>query len=273
MALNILFISYPSEDGIIADSISDAVKAMPENKLEAFLDRLYIKGGQHIPDKIQNALKRTSYFIAVGTDVARRNFDWCGLELGFYEGSHPAEARLETCLYHLTIPGLFAEKVCFKAESLKLEHRGEFGDPVVAPNGSEFFNFLNGVAELNALLHPPSNPSDYWFKVKSWAEQWAGQITDAFFNALQTRIKNTWYPQARLELVIKQGEFYKTDFPTIPEDAEITLSASFYNIFALAVPTPIKKLSWSSFIELVKESTGSDILAKIVSDIVVSALP
>jgi hypothetical protein len=90
---------------------------------------------------------------------------------------------------------------------------------------------------------------------------------------LQTRIKNTWYPQARLELVIKQGEFYKADFPTIPEDAEITLSASFYNIFALAVPTPIKKLSWSSFIELVKESTGSDILAKIVSDIVVSALP
>jgi hypothetical protein len=87
MTRNKVFISYPSEDGIIADSVSAAITKMPGNGLELFLDRIYIKGGARIPDTIRDALKQTVYFVAVGTDVKRRNFDWCGQELGFYQAS------------------------------------------------------------------------------------------------------------------------------------------------------------------------------------------
>jgi hypothetical protein len=94
---NKVFISYPSDDGIIADSVSNAINKMPNNGFEVFLDRIYIKGGARIPDTIRDALKKTVYFVAIGTNVARRNFDWCGQELGFYQASHPDDNdRLET---------------------------------------------------------------------------------------------------------------------------------------------------------------------------------
>jgi hypothetical protein len=91
--------------------------------LRYFLDRIYIKGGARIPDTIRDALKQTIYFVAIGTNVARRNFDWCGQELGFYQASHPDDNdRLETCLYDKTISELFVERKSYKAQSLKQNH-------------------------------------------------------------------------------------------------------------------------------------------------------
>ena len=86
MARNTVFISYPSEDAVISTQIAGAILSMPENKLSVFLDRENIAGGERIHQTLQQALKETIYFVGVGTNVDRRNFDWCGQELGYYQG-------------------------------------------------------------------------------------------------------------------------------------------------------------------------------------------
>jgi hypothetical protein len=273
MDRNTIFISYPTDDGIIATSVSDAISKMPNNGFDVFLDRLYIKGGARIPDTIRDALKKTIYFVAIGTNVVRRNFDWCGQELGFYQASHPDDDRIETCLYDKTIPELFVERKSYKAQSLKADHLDEFGYPTVDTKQSEFNNFLSELAALNAELHPPPKPETYWQEVPKWAVEHANILTDSFFRALQSRVKDEWFPQGRLDISINRGEFYRDAVPTIPLDAQATLSVSTYKLFRAAAPAASRSFSWDAFTNYVRDKTGSDTLVRIISDIVVSALP
>jgi hypothetical protein len=268
--LNTIFISYPSDDGVIADSVSAAISNMPSKGLDIFLDRVYIKGGARIPDTIRDSLKKTAYFVAIGTNVVRRNFDWCGQELGFYQATHLDQDRQETCLYDKTIPELFVERKGYKAQALKPIHLDEFGYPAVEAEKSEFYSFLREIAELNATLHPPPNSEIYWREIHSWAEKYTNDLTDSFFIALQSRVKDEWYPHGRLELSITRGDFYKDSSPSIPLDTQASMSVSTYKIFKAAAPATLRSFSWDTFINYVKQKTGSDVLTKIISDIIIA---
>jgi hypothetical protein len=149
----------------------------------------------------------------------------------------------------------------------------EFGYPTVETTKSEFYNFLSETAELNAKLHPPPKPETYWQEVHDWAEEYANDLTDSFFTALQSRVKDVWYPQGRLELSINRGEFYRDSAPSIPLDAQATLAVSTYKLFNAAAPAALSSFSWDAFTNYVKEKTGSDTLTHIIADIVISALP
>ena len=273
MARNKIFLSYPSDDGVIADKIFDAAKTMPSNGLDVFLDRAYIRGGTRIPDVIRRALTETVYFVAVGTNVLRRNFDWCGEELGFYQASHPDEERRETCLYDKTMPELFMERKSFKAQSLTSEHTDELGFPVIEARRSEIYNFLIELAELNATLYPAQKPDQYWRDVPPWAEKYTNEITNSFFLALQSRVRDEWYPQGRMDIAISRGEFYRDDIPTIPIDAQVAMAGSAYNLFKSAAPAVVRPFSWDAFTRYVREKTGSDLLIRMITDVVISALP
>jgi hypothetical protein len=270
---NTVFISYPIEDFTIAKSVNMAINAMPGNKLDVFLDQDHLSAGQRIPDTIQQALRKTIYFVAIGTNVLRRNFDWCGLELGFYQGSYDGSERRETCLYDLSFPDLFAETHNFRVKSLRVEHRDQFVDDAVPVNNSDIYNFLIGVADINAELHPPPDKVGYYNDIPAWADSHATSITEAFFTALQTRVENTWYPQGRLEFSIPKGDFYKDTPPDMPPDTTVTLSGSMYNIFSTGVPDNIRPMRLEKFLEFLRDNTGNDILARIILDIAVSALP
>lgn len=215
MNRDIVFISYPHEDAIIAERLMSAVLAIPGNKFEIFLDRNYICGGQNIPVVIREALRRTVYFVAIGTDEKRRNFDWCGQELGFYQGSHPDGDRVETSLYQTTIPGMFSEIKCFRVQPLLPSQRDEFGGPVIKAAESEFHDFLADLAAMHAKVHPTTDLASL-SKVSRWAERWAMELTDAFFEASQHREKATWYPQGRIALSVAEGELLPADRPLDP---------------------------------------------------------
>jgi hypothetical protein len=273
MDRNKIFISYPSNDGIIAQCVSAAISKMPNGRLEYFLDRIYIKGGARIPDTIREALRQTVYFVAIGTDVLRRNFDWCGQELGFYQASHPDDNRLETCLYDKTIPELFVERKSYKVQALKAEHLDELGFPIIKAAESEIYHFLVRTAELNAELYPPHPPEQYWKDVPKWAEQYACEIADSFLLALQSRVRDEWFPQGRIELSISRGEFYKDNIPSVPLDTQVTMANSAYKLFRAASPASPKTFTWDSFTKYIKEKTGSDQLIRIVSDVIINALP
>ncbi len=273
MDRNRVFISYPSDDGIIADCVCAAIDGMPNKELEPFLDRTYIKGGASIPMEIKEALKATIYFVAIGTNVTRRNFDWCGEELGFYQASHEDKDRRETCLYERTVPELFSQRKSFKAQSLARENVVEFGQPIIKVDKSEFYNFLIELAELNAELHPPADPQTYWQEAPKWAAEHTVKITNSFFSALQNRELEVWYPQGRIELSIEQGDFYKDANPTIPLDATVMMDSPTYQLFKAATPSTPKPRSWADFSAYVKEKTGSSALTVIISDIVISVLP
>ena len=273
MPRNTVFISYPSDDVIIADKVFEAINKMPGNGLGCFLDRVHIIGGARIPDSIRGALTETIYFVAIGTNVTRRNFDWCGQELGYYQASHPDEDRRETCLYEKTIPELFIERKSYKAQALRKEHLDEFGFPIVKVGDSDFHAFLNEIAKLNSELHPPAQPGTYWGEISAWAEYYCNQLTDSFFKALQTRVRDEWYPQGRVELSISNGDFYKDRAPAIPIDAEVSLTGSTYSLFNASPPNVLRPLSWDVFTDYVKEKTGNDVLPHIIADVVINVLP
>jgi hypothetical protein len=268
--VGMVFISYPSEDGTIADSVYKAIDNIPNRGLEAFLDRIHIEGGGSIPRTIKDALKETVYFVAIGTDVVRRNFDWCGLELGLYEASHPDDSKEpRTCLYHEKLPDLFADRRSYKVQALTEDQLGKFGTPVVETKKSQFYNFLMDVAKKNADLNPAKDPATYWADVSVWAGKYSKLITDSFVD----RVKETWYPQGRLQLSISRGGFFKDTVPRIPLDSWATMAVSTYPLFGAGRPSEEKTIGWREFVSYIKDKTGSDTLTRIISDVVVSALP
>lgn len=272
MPRNRIFISYPTDDILIASTLNDAILKMPEGRLDTFLDRENIGGGELIPQRIRDALRETIYFVGIATNVSRRSFDWCGLELGFYQGSFDSPERREGCLYHLSYPQLFGSTKNFKAQSLDKEQRAQFLDAVVAPSGCEFYAFLMDLAELNAQLHPPQDPQRYWEAIPKWGDEFAKAITQAFYMSLQMRVEEAWYPQGRISISVENGDFYKTS-QEYPADAEVTLSPTAYNIFSIGIPDAIRPISWDGFKSLLVVAAGNDILSKIISDITQSALP
>lgn len=272
MARNRVFISYPSDDILIAGAINEAVLRMPEGRLDTFLDRENISGGELIPRRVKDALRETIYFVGVATNVARRSFDWCGLELGFYQGSFDEPDRREGCIYHLSFPQLFSNSKNFRAQSLTKEQRSQFLDGVVKSGDSEIYRFLIDLAEINMKLHPPQDNQLYWSQVPKWADEYTAVITHAFFTSLQTRVEDAWYPQGRITISVENGDFFRTskDFPA---DAEVVLSHTVYNIFSIGIPDAIKPMSWEGFKILFAEASGNDVLSKIITDVALSALP
>ena len=121
-------------------------------------------------------------------------------------------------------------------QSLRKEHRDQFNDNVVPTSTSEIYDFLQSIAQINAILHPPPDPGRYWNNIPNWAEKSTTEVTESFYIALQNRVEDTWYPQGRLHLFVEQGDFYKNPIPEIPPDSEVTLSASLYNIFKVGIP-------------------------------------
>jgi hypothetical protein len=117
------------------------MKAMPDREFEPFQDRTYIAGGENIDDKIAAALDETVYFTAIGTNVSRRNFDWCGEELGYYRRAHPSDRR-EVCLFHQSVPDLFTQRKGYRAQSLNPEQEAVLGSPVVQVERSAFTTTL-----------------------------------------------------------------------------------------------------------------------------------
>jgi hypothetical protein len=256
--LNTLFISYPSEDMAIAGHVNNAIKDLPGNKFDVFLDRNYIKGGQRITNTIEEGLTSTLYFVAIATEVTRNNFDWCGEELGYYRGVHKDKERFETCLYHASIPDLFKDLRCFKAQSIRPEHRIEFGPSVYKGQQTDFYAFLKNIAKLHNDRHKADDEQDYWTKVEKWANEWTDKLTQTYFESLQTRVKDEWYPQGRLEINASRGDFFRDKIPAIPDDAEVTMAGSMYNIFGVGTPNVPRAESWMEFTQFVTDATGSD---------------
>ena len=273
MELNTLFISYPSEDMAIAGQVNNAIKALPGNKFDVFLDRNYIKGGQRITNTIEEGLTNTLYFVAIATEVTRNNFDWCGEELGYYRGVHKDKERFETCLYHASIPDLFKDLRCFKAQSTKPEHRMEFGQNIYNVPQTDFYALFKNIAKLHNDIHKADDEQDYWTKVEKWANEWTDNLTQAYFDSLQTRVKDEWYPQGKLEINVSRGDFFRDKVPAIPSDAEVTMAGSMYNIFGVGAPGVPRAESWTEFTQFVIDATGSDTFCKILEDIIISALP
>jgi hypothetical protein len=272
MNRNRVFISYPSDDFRIASAINEAVVRLPEGRLDTFLDKENIGGGEPIPQKIKDALKETIYFVGVATNVSRRSFEWCGLELGFYQGSFDDAARRESCLYHLSFPQIFSTTKNFKVQSLGSEHKEQFLDELVVTSTSEVYAFLEGLAVLNEKLHRPQDSARYWEAIPGWAELYARKITDAFFISLQTRVEDAWYPQGRINIAVENGDFFKSE-SEFPNDSQVTLSPTVYNILDIGIPDSIRPMTWAAFKALVTDSAGHDILKRIISDVAMSALP
>jgi hypothetical protein len=149
----------------------------------------------------------------------------------------------------------------------------ELGYPILKAAESELYKFLVEVADLNAKLHPPPSPEVYWKDVPIWAETHAYEIADSFFVALQSRVRDEWHPQGRVELSISRGEFYKDVIPSFPLDTQVSMANSAYKLFKAAAPANLRMFSWDAFTNYIQEKTGSDQLIRIVSDVIINALP
>lgn len=273
-----IFISYPHEDYVIASKIEAAIKKLEGNRFDVFLDQSFILGGKEITSTIEESLDRTLYFVGVGTPAFRSNFAWCGQELGYFRAvrrrASPKPVEDITCLFHEDVPELFRQYKCFKIVALEDEQRSELGDKssvVDAP----VYEFLTDIANRHNKLFPAQNAADFFAAASAWATEWSKEITNAYFAALQGRVKEKWYPQARLELEIEDGNFWDASQPEIPASATVKVEAMTYSILGLGVPSGLPRVikSWSEFVEIILLQTGSDTLTKMIRDLILSVLP
>ena len=273
MADSYVFISYPTDDAVIASALHDAIKKMPDRKMEPFLDRAYIAGGENIGEKIAEALDGTVYFTAIGTNVQRRNFDWCGEELGYYRKAHP-ESRREVCLFHDTMPNLFGQRKGYKVQALSEEQEKTLATRTIKVVDCEFYEYFKDLSAKNQELKTQRIQSkEDLEEIDAWAQESAHKLTNSFVEAINNRVRDEWHPQGRIDLTIYNGDFYLDASPTIAANSIVSMANTTYRIFGAASPANSRTYRWDEFIGYIRSKTGSSALTSIMSDIIVSALP
>jgi hypothetical protein len=84
-----VFISYAHEDRPIAQSLEKLFKdAFGRKKVKPFLDISSLRAGGSIPQEIEANLSEADVLLIVATGIRRPVYDWGGLELGYFKGTH-----------------------------------------------------------------------------------------------------------------------------------------------------------------------------------------
>jgi hypothetical protein len=240
-----VFISYPTEDRAVASKLEDAIKSLEGNQFDVFLDQTYIEGGRQISQTIRSGLDKTVYFVGIGTFAARNNFSWCGLELGYFTALNRDGSGLVTCLYHDEIPDVFQPYKCFRVVALNETQTTELGKKVFEVHKAPLFEFLTEIANEHNRRFKSRNEASFFASAGEWAKKWALEITDAYFSALQNRVKEKWYPQGRLEVTVADGLFFQKTPQEIPANATIHIEATTYSILNLGMPAGLSRVSIS----------------------------
>jgi hypothetical protein len=273
------FISYPHEDAFAASTLRDALISLDKDRIEVFFDESSITTGKNISQAIIAALGKSDWFIALGTDVVRQNFAWCGLELGMFMQDKLQKNTFDkcpiACLYTGTIPDLFHDRLQVKMVSLSPVHTSDLGSDIVPVEKSPIFKMLSDFAKGYRAYYNEASSDIVKDAHKEWAFKKAEIITDAYVVSLRSRIRNVWYPQKRIEISTSSVKFWEMPARAVPDDSDVTIDMPVYSLFRIGTPagTTVGSMKWRAFNDLVSHEMGGPHLEFIINSVVCSVLP
>ena len=275
-----LFISHPTEDKAVAKALQDALVDLDRLRVDVFVDQTEIPKGKSIGSYITASLDRANWFIAIGTDVVRSNFSWCGLELGYFTSVRRHKDKTSvTLLYHSQIHELFSDHNNTQVVPITKSHQSELPGPVCNISDTPLYKMFMDIAQSYVDFYPSQSTAakavSLSQKFEGWASESATAVTQSYFEALRQRVKDVWYPQNRLEIRIDDGNFWDTPSGAIPLDSVVEMDVPTFGIFRIAVPASPNRASmtWASFGNAVRRQCGGDNLLQIISEILRSVLP
>jgi hypothetical protein len=273
------FVSYPHEDAFAAAALKDVLISLDDKRIDIFVDESSISTGKNIGNFISAALEKSDWFIALGTDVLRQNFAWCGLELGMFMADKMQKGTLEkcpiACLYNGDVPELFHDRLQVKMVSLREEHTTDLGPDIVPVAKSPVCKMLRDFAASYRTYYHIADAPVILAAHESWALQKASEVTDAYVVSLRSRIRNIWYPQKRIEINTSASKFWEMAGRSIPDDSEVAIDATVYGLFKIGMPSGItvRNLKWRAFSDEVSREMGGPHLEMIINAVVCSVLP
>jgi hypothetical protein len=226
-----------------------------------------------------DGLEKSDWFIAVGTDVIRQNFSWCGVELGiFTESKRRADTLVLSpivCIYDQSVPELFRTRKQTQMVALKPEHTPDLSEIVEVLQRSPIYELLTEFSEYYRNFYDIRPDRQMLAEHDEWAKKSSLTITDNYWQSIQTRIKNNWFPQKHVKIHIQDGNFFKDELKRIPKSAEVEISIPAYGIFGIAIPNPPtrNKIKWSEFEDKIRAQTGGLSVTEMMNDIIISVLP
>jgi hypothetical protein len=274
-----VFISYPNEDNLTAEALQNALVALDRDRIMVFKDSTSIPMGGVIGEYILDGLDRSDWFLAIGTDVVRQNFSWCGVELGVFTQSKRLTTHSNTypiiCIYDHSVPELFKTRKQTQVVALKDQHIPDLSETVTPTQKSPIYELMSEFAQYYRDFYDIKPTMPMLEAHDEWAISSSEIITDNYWQSIQNRVKNTWHPPKRLQISVVDGEFYHSDLKRIPKDSEIELSVPAYMIFDLSSPNPAirNRMKWWEFENKIHNKTGALAITEMINDIIVDVLP
>jgi TIR domain len=257
-----IFMSYASEDAILAKGVqAELQKAFPFG-VEVIVDTRAIKPGDDFKATIDRNLDRADILLILFTSQSKTSHSYTGYEVGFFNRSK-ADNRFITKGVERTIvpfcigcglPGtanylngleinssdvfkLFEDPTSFRRAGVK--KLGE-DNPVS--------RLLFRIAEIaKAVIGQGAEES----AIRSNVQDSSERLYTVIFNYLQTRIYSESFPERKI--IIRAGVLPNSlDEETVLSTASIELVGGSFELFGIILESNTKELTWSEFLSKIK---------------------
>jgi hypothetical protein len=166
-----------------------------------------------------------------------------------------------TLLYHSRILDLFNEHNNTQILALTDEQEAELPKAACGIAETPLYKLFMDIAQSYINFYTPTGVKGEELKLQSKFEPWALEstqiVTQKYYECLRQRVKNVWYPQNRLQIQMRDGDFWSKSEGVIPVPAGPSLPA----------------MSWKDFSVMVRRQCGGDNLLRVINSILTSVMP
>jgi hypothetical protein len=218
-----VFLSYSSEDLVIARALREALMLFDVDNIDVFHDAANIRSGANWRELLLKKLKECQWLIAVHTGEERTSHSFPGWEVGVFETEHQGDDRAKiSCLYDTqALPELFAptQNRRITVPSRQPDEKGDFY------TGTELGSFLDDFAEAYRCFVPADRRKDA-LSIEGRKRPAAASIILAFWSCQQNDIQTQAFPQHRITIRVERGFDLSGDAMRIPDDATVITNPS-----------------------------------------------
>jgi len=256
-----LFISYVSEDKVIADAVNNGLTDAFGKDVNVFLDTVSIQQGADLKASIGDRLLTADVLIVISTGHERPSYDWAGYELGFFAGTHK-ENRKGRPLWG-NIVSLCSADAPPKAEAGRLHIKLNSDEATAFLSDEEFketlgFNindpFLRFFGDIYQAIHGVNLNTRQGEQQRLWDN--VRMLRFKIFSQFKTRPRLIERPQGRLVASWRQNDDSLRRCQ-LPEDTTIRLLGGASRVFGFSAEIEDKNLKWSDFVGRLKVTPTS----------------
>jgi hypothetical protein len=270
-----LFISYASEDEVLAEAIARGLRdAFGPNFADVFFDKLSLRVGEEYRKQLADKLAKSDILIIVYTGATKPSHSFTGWEIGYFEANMD---KLAGDGYPKEIVSMFldtqpAPVAGYQGLSLRIplnilqldepafvnQNKLKAEEPICAWVAKQQKRVEKYREQLP--IEEPAKPS---------ANGVCEQIRLSVFRYLKTTVETVQKPQKQITIRCA-GHLFRPNDTDLPNDATIIEvgSGTMSEIFGLTV----SQLRWESFVQQVRDNRQKDAWIYGITIVVLSAL-